>query len=195
MASNKVCSVFVFLFSLLSWSQISSSASAREHKKTCEIVTRHAYSGGEPIFYNGVGGPIAGRKPVYSREVDYEQCTEENEPSVGAIASFGDNKTDLGVAIRARVYPLGTIRTLALFREKGTDLAGALTKEIGVGSADLFYGIGYSYNTFNFNSYPYLTTGLDLQLAPKIDLNATVRIPIGGTNNNTDYFVGANLYF
>jgi hypothetical protein len=198
MASKKVCSGLVFLLSMLSWLQISSAVSAREYKRTCGIVTSTVSSGGKPIYYNGAGGPISGRTPVTSREVNYEQCTEENELSVGAIAGFGNNKTDLGVAIRGRIYPIGTIRTLALFREKGTDLAGALTREIGLGSADLFYGVGYNYNTFEFNSYPYLTTGIDIKLAPKIDLNATVRIPIninGNTGSNTDYFVGANLYF
>lgn len=195
MASKKVCSGLVLLLSILSWSQISPAVSAREYKRTCGMGTSTVSSGGNPIYYNGSGGAISGRTPVTSSQVNYERCTEENELSVGAIANFGNDKTDLGVAIRARIYPIGTIRTLALFREKGIDLAGALTKEIGLGPADLFLGAGYNHNTFSSKGYPYLTTGIDLRLAPKIDLNATVRIPFDGGTNKTDYFVGANLYF
>jgi hypothetical protein len=195
MSSKKVCSSLVLLLSMFSWSQLSSSASAREHKRTCSTEIGYIRSGGEPIYRYGF--LVVGRTPVRSREVNVERCIEEDSLAIGAIAGFGNNRIDPGVAVRTRLLG-GSFRSLALFREKGTDLAGALTYEIGLGPVDLFVGGGYNHNTFKSSGYPYATTGLDIKIAPKIDLNATVRIPIntnGSTNNSTDYFVGTNLYF
>jgi hypothetical protein len=194
MTSQKVCSALVFLLSILSWSQLSSSVSAREHKRTCSTEIGYIRSGGEPIYRYGF--LVVGRTPVRSREVNVERCVEEDSLAIGAIAGFGNDRIDPGVAVRTRLLG-GNLRSLALFKEKGTDLAGALTYEIGLGPVDFFVGGGYNYNTFRSSGYPYATTGLDIKLAPKIDLNATVRIPINinGNVSNTDYFVGTNLYF
>ncbi len=195
MISKKVCSALVFLLSMLTWLQISLPASARERKRTCSAEIGVIRSGGEPIYRHGF--QVVGRTPVSSRDVVVNRCVEEDSTAIGAIAGFGNNRIDPGVVVKTRFLGLN-LRSLALFREQGTDLAGDLTYEIGLGPVDLFVGGGYSHNTFKSSGYPYATTGLDIKIAPKIDLNATVRIPIntnGSTNNSTDYFVGTNLYF
>lgn len=194
MISKKVCSGLIFLLLMLTWLQISLPAFARERKKTCGVVTSYLRSGGE---LERRGGYLLYRTPVRSRAVNVERCVEEDSTAIGAIAGFGNNRIDPGVVVKTRFLGLN-LRSLALFREQGTDLAGDLTYEIGLGSVDLFVGGGYNHNTFTSSGYPYATTGLDIKIAPKIDLNATVRIPInanGTVNNNTDYFVGTNLYF
>ena len=172
---------------MLTCLQISLPASARERKRTCGVMTSYISSGGELERR----GYLLYKKPVSSRAVNVERCIEESEFAIGAIAGFGNNRIDPGVVVKTRFLGLN-LRSLALFREQGTDLAGDLTYEIGLGPVDLFVGGGYNHNTFKSSGYPYATTGLDIHLAPKIDLNATVRIPInanGSTNNNTDYFI------
>lgn len=93
-----------------------------------------------------------------------------------------------------------------MYKGQSVDASLALTTEINFGAADIFVGAGYNYNvpignnpvstaTANSNSYTFITTGIDYRISPQIDLNATVRIPLGGGSNSVNYIAGASWNF
>jgi hypothetical protein len=173
--------------------QNSQSASAREYREKCEDRLKTTQYG-TPID-NGIAG-LDYSDVTYGTEV-INQC--EGETAIGVVTGFGNGGTSIGLAGMRRTNNFLNVRTSALWKDKSVDVAAALTAEIDLGRADIFLGGGYNYSfatNSSANSYPFVTTGVDFRLTPQIDLNGSVRIPVGGgSGNSTNYLVGASWNF
>ena len=169
------------------------SASAREYREKCEDRLKTIqygtprYDGDGDLDYSGV---------TYRSEV-VNQCT--GETAIGVVTGFGNGGTSIGLTAMRRTNSFLNIRTSALWKDKAVDVAAAVTADIDLGRADIFLGGGYNYSfatNSTANSYPFITTGVDFRLTPQIDLNGSVRIPVGGgSGNHLNYLVGASWNF
>jgi hypothetical protein len=173
--------------------QNSQSASAREYREQCEDRIKTTQYG--TPTYNGRAG--WDYSDVEYRSQVVSECA--GETAIGVVTGFGNGGTSIGLTGIRRTNNFLNVRTSALWKDRSVDVAAALTAEIDLGRADVFLGGGYNYNfgtNSTTNSYPFITTGVDFRLTPQIDLNGSVRIPVGGgSGNSTNYLVGASWNF
>lgn len=174
-------------------------ASAREYREQCaDKIIR--VSDRDPVLkYNNGNNNASGSYYDYSN-VEYSSEVVNvcrGEKVIGVVTGFDKGSTSIGLAFNQKLNSFITTRTLALYKEKSIEVAAALTTEITLGPADVFLGGGYNYNfSTTARNYPYLTTGIDFRITPQLDLNATVRIPVGGgSDNSVNYLAGINWNF
>lgn len=169
------------------------SASAREYREQCEDRLKPNQDG-TPTYDERAGWDYS--DVTYDSKV-INVCT--GETAIEVVTGFGNGGTSIGLTGMRRTNNFLNVRTSALWKDKSIDVAAAVTAEIDLGRADVFLGGGYNYNfgtNSTANSYPFITTGVDFRLTSQIDLNGSVRIPVGGgSGNSTNYLVGASWNF
>jgi hypothetical protein len=182
------------------------SASAREYKEQCRNVTRSVLSptGNTHTETSRVnsedpdGGRLETRTVNETKLVDRTSNECMGESTIGAVVGFSNGNTTYGVSYKNRANQFASGRITYLFKDdinKG-EAAAALTREIALGpKVDLFLGLGYDYNIQKQAGYTFATTGIDYQLIDRVELNATVRVPLGGSGNNINYLLGLGFNF
>jgi hypothetical protein len=182
------------------------SASAREYREQCGNVTRSVLvpTGSTRTETYTIPGEYGednrpGTRTVNeTKSVDRTSNECRGESTIGAIVGFSNGNTTYGVSYKNRANQYVSGRVTYLFKDdinKG-EATAALTREIALGSqADFFLGLGYDYNLQKQDGYVFATTGIDYQLIDRVELNATVRIPLGGSGNNINYSLGLGFNF
>jgi hypothetical protein len=200
-----LASVTILPILLLGCFQNTPAASAREVKERCYEITKLVQHGSPITIVNGYGEFIRNDYSTVTYGPDtysYISCVKD-AASLGIVGGFGNGTSSVGLDYKLKFSDFVTARAVGLYKGESVDASIALTTEINFGAADVFIGGGYNYNiaignnpisTTN-NNY-FLTTGVDYRISPQIDLNATVRIPIGGgSNNGVNYLAGASWNF
>jgi hypothetical protein len=182
------------------------SASAREYKEQCRDVTRSVLrpTGNTRTETRTIPGEFGQEDRQVTNTVNETTSVDRTsnecrgESTIGAAIGFSNGSTTYGVSYKNRASPYASGRITYLFKDdinKG-EATAALTREIALGSqADFFLGLGYNYNIQKQDGYVFATTGIDYQLIDRVELNATVRIPLGGSDNNINYSLGLGFNF
>jgi hypothetical protein len=188
---------------------IAQSASARQPKcrdveRTFTVPTDQTYY--EPPVEVAPGIVRAGYTANYTTKETRIVNECRSDTSIGAAFNFGNGSPGYGVSGRYSIFSNGAvaIRGTYLFtQDKNEHGTLAVTREIDLGSADLFIGAGYnadkrepveSVEKKGFN-YPFATVGVDYRITPSIDLNTSILIPINGGSNAINYNIGIALNF
>lgn len=182
------------------------SASAREYREKCGNVTRSVSvpTGKTRTVTRTIPGESGQEDRQVTSTVEETKSVDQTsnecigESTIGAAVGFGNGNTTYGVSYKNRAYQYASGRVTYLFKDdinKG-EATAALTREIALSpTADFFLGLGYGYNLQKQNGYTFATTGIDYQLIDRVELNATVRIPLGGSGNNINYSLGLGFNF
>jgi hypothetical protein len=182
------------------------AASAREVKERCYEITKLVQRGSVVRIVNGYGEFVRDdySNVTYGPDTyNYTSCVKD-AASFGVVGGFGNGASSIGLNYNLKFNDFVSARAVGLYKGESIDTSLALTTEINFGAADIFVGGGYNYNiaignkpvsTNNNSNYYFLTTGVDYRIAPQIDLNATIRIPVGGGSNGVSYLAGASWNF